>query len=567
MARIRHGAVDSIRLTAVLAALLLAATPGYAQHAPLDDAPPVWFADDRLPVPVPEFAEPGLVPYAFNSFLGRPLSRFFHPGRLVRNLDDGYPGRPAADVNCLDEVVASSWFTPRLGMRRLDDRELVAGPALDSPGIDGPDRSAPWRVVGAKTAGVTPGFRIRDARGDTWLLKFDPPEHPGMTIRSGVVTNLLFHAMGFNTPVDRLVIFDRDDLVVDEGVTMNLGRGIEIPLTEANLDSVLTSTRSVFPDGYHALASRYLRGVPLGPFDDQGRRRDDPNDLILHQNRRQLRALKVFGAWVNHFDIKMHNSLDMYEGEPGRGHVVHYLIDFASTLGSFGDESVKRFGFEYGVDVLPVAGRTLTLGLFEDDWISQERPPGLSEVGLFDVAHFEPAAWKPDLPHSAVADLNRADGYWAAKIIAAFDDRQLRLLVEQGCYQDASAVDYLARTLAGRRDKIVAHWFDQVPPLDYFRPVDEGLAFDDLAVEYGHADPATSVYRYRWARADANRDTGDWTDWRETSERVFRLDDPTSDHEREFLTVEYRVVRDGREGPTAKVHQARASGRIVGIDR
>ena len=27
----------------------------------------------------------------------------------------------------------------------------------------GPDRSAPWTIVGAKTAGVTPGFLIRDA--------------------------------------------------------------------------------------------------------------------------------------------------------------------------------------------------------------------------------------------------------------------------------------------------------------------------------------------------------------------------------------------------------------------
>jgi hypothetical protein len=367
--------------------------------------------------------------------------------------------------------------------------------------------------------------------------------------------------------VDRLVVFGRDDLVVDEGVTMNLGRGIEIPLTEANLDSVLTATRSVFPDGYHALASRYLDGVPLGPFDDQDRRRDDPNDLVAHQNRRQLRALKVFGGWVNHFDIKMHNSLDMYVGEPGEGHVVHYLIDFASTLGSFGDEAVKRFGHEYGVDVFPVAGRTFTLGLLEDDWISQERPPGLDEVGLFDVEHFDPAGWKPDLPHSAVADLNRADGYWAAKVVAAFDDRQLRLLVEQGRYQDPAAVDYLVATLAARRDLIAAYWFSRVPPLDYFRTVDGGVAFDDLAVEHGLARAAETRYRYRWAATGAGRDTGTWSDWHETTDRTFTPDTSRASGERPFLAIEYRVVRDGRESPTARVYLSPASGRIVGIDR
>ena len=99
----------------------------------------------------------------------------------------------------------------------MTDAELAEGPAHGSDLAAGPDRSAPWTIIGAKTAGVTPGFRIKDARGDVWLLKFDPPSHPGMTIRSGVVTNLLFHAIGFNVPVDRLVKFSRDDLVVGEG--------------------------------------------------------------------------------------------------------------------------------------------------------------------------------------------------------------------------------------------------------------------------------------------------------------------------------------------------------------
>ena len=69
----------------------------------------------------------------------------------------------------------------------------------------------------AKTEGVTAGFRIRDGQGQVWLLKFDHPDRPGQSIRAGVVSNLLFHALGYNTPVDRLVIFDREQLRVGEG--------------------------------------------------------------------------------------------------------------------------------------------------------------------------------------------------------------------------------------------------------------------------------------------------------------------------------------------------------------
>ncbi len=93
-----------------------------------------------------------------------------------------------------------------------------------------------------------------------------------MTIRAGVVTNLLFHAIGFNVPVDRLVMFSREDLVVGEGAMMRLQRVGKVPMTEANLDSILAATKSIFNGKYHALASRYLDGIPLGPFDDQGMR-------------------------------------------------------------------------------------------------------------------------------------------------------------------------------------------------------------------------------------------------------------------------------------------------------
>ncbi|MBU8869969.1 MAG: hypothetical protein KOO60_03730 [Gemmatimonadales bacterium] len=547
---------------------------------PLSDSSAVWFADDARPVPVPEFEEPGLIPYGYESFVARPFSRFWHPGRALRWLVTRDNVQEAANLNALDEVVDSSWFTNRIGMRPLTEQELTAGSGLDDDLAAGPDRGAPWVIIGAKTSGVTPGFRIRDARGDIWLLKFDPPEHPGITIRAGVVSNLLFHAMGFHVPVDRLVRFDRNELVVGEGAKMRLKRGQEVSMSEANLDSVLVSTGSVFGGRYHALASRYLDGLPLGPFDDQGRRAGDPNDTIRHENRRELRALQVFGAWVNHYDTKAHNSLDMYVGEPGKGYVRHHLIDFASTLGAFGDQSVPRYGHEFGFDVFPILGRALTLGLVDDAWAGLERPPGLDEIGLFDVESFRPGKWKPDLPNSQMANLTRLDGYWAAKIISAFTEDDLRVIVRQGDYQDPRSEEYLVSTLLARQEKIVRYWFELVPPLDFFQPTPEGIWFQDLATKRGFLPLAGTSYRYRLSAVDSQRQGSGWCDWVVTDSSFILLTEnpegnwreifsriPGGNLESPFLAIECQVNRGTGWSSLTTVYRAFGSGTIVALDR
>ncbi|MBK9472261.1 MAG: hypothetical protein IPO18_08235 [bacterium] len=204
----RAAAVAALVVT--LCTLLPVATR--ADEAPLRDAPVIWFADDARPIAAPAPDERGLVPYALEAFIGRSFSRFWNPARRVRSLGGDGPSHEALDINTLDEVVDSSWFTNRIGLRPLSEAELAAGAAHGSELAGGPDLRGGLVVLKAKTAGVTPGFTVRDGRGDVWLLKFDPPAHPGMTIRAGVVSNLVFHALGFNTPVDRVVTFTRDDL-------------------------------------------------------------------------------------------------------------------------------------------------------------------------------------------------------------------------------------------------------------------------------------------------------------------------------------------------------------------
>jgi len=46
----------------------------------------------------------------------------------------------------------------------------------------------------------------------------------------------------------------------------------------------------------------------VGPFSYRETRSDDPNDTIPHQDRRVLRGLGVFAAWLNHHDTRSINT-------------------------------------------------------------------------------------------------------------------------------------------------------------------------------------------------------------------------------------------------------------------
>ena len=51
---------------------------------------------------------------------------------------------------------------------------------------NGPDRSGRWVVVSAKTQGVTPGFTVRDALGNRYVIKFDAPGYARMATAAGL---------------------------------------------------------------------------------------------------------------------------------------------------------------------------------------------------------------------------------------------------------------------------------------------------------------------------------------------------------------------------------------------
>jgi hypothetical protein len=73
--------------------------------------------------------------------------------------------RRAANINTIDEVPDSGWFTNRIVARPVPIAEAVRGPRTGGGPADGR-----WTIVGAKETGAAPGFTIQDRTGETWLI-------------------------------------------------------------------------------------------------------------------------------------------------------------------------------------------------------------------------------------------------------------------------------------------------------------------------------------------------------------------------------------------------------------
>ena len=277
-------------------------------------------------------------------------------------------GRRALNVNSVDEVPDSSWFTNRIGRRAMTDDEIVRGPDTGS----GP--TSPWTIIAAKTEGISPGFTIRDGAGQVYFIKFDPPSNPEMASGAEVIATKFLYAFGYNVPENYLATLRRDALVIDPAATVNEGLRRR-PMQARDVDDVLKRAARSADGSYRALASKALDGVSVGPFRYHGTRPDDANDIFAHEHRRELRGLSVFAAWLNHNDSRAGNTLDTLVRERGRTIVRHHLLDFGSAFGSGSTRAGSpRAGNEYVWETRPTLITMLTLGLYVRPWVKVEYP-------------------------------------------------------------------------------------------------------------------------------------------------------------------------------------------------
>ena len=446
---------------------------------------PLWVDDDRRDIePVAKHELSDTYDFLENTAGKAPVSR-----------------GPALNVNTLGEVPDSSWFTNRIGVRDLSVDEVLQGPNT----IDGPAPGA-WEVLGRPGTGITPKFTIRDANGNTFLIKLDPPRYPGLASSVELISTKIFHAIGYNVPEDYLAYLDPTQLRMSAKATVKRPGGGRRSLKLEEVMRWLDDQPREANGTIRVLASRWLPGKVVGNFRFYGTRPDDPNDLYPHERRRELRGMRVFAAWLNHDDARALNSLDSYVEEGGRRYVRHYLQDFGSTLGSGSTAPQQpRAGHEYIIEGDKIGKGLLTLGLWERRWMRAEYA-AVPSLGNVDAESFEPAAWRPEYPHPSMDLMDANDAFWAARIASRFTDEAIKAIVDAARLGDDRVSAHLASVIIRRRDKAVMHWIKATNPLDGFAAAvnDAGGVelFFENAAERLDAVPAGSRYHVTWTAFD-----------------------------------------------------------------
>ena len=279
-----------------------------------------------------------------------------------------------------------------------------------------------------------------------------------------------------------------------------------------DIEDVLKRSHRSADGSYRAVAARAVPGRPLGGFQYHGTRPDDPNDIVPHEHRRELRALKVFGAWTNLTDMKAGNTLDALVTAPdGRGTVRHYLQDVGSTFGT-GANAPHDYdeGWEHLFEGDLAWKRLYTLGFFLQPWQTapyEEHPA----IGRFEGKVFDPAGWKPRVPTAAFLRARNDDSFWAARRVMAFSDEMIRALVKTGQYSDPEAEALLAGVLIQRRDAIGRTYLTAINPVVNVALSDSGLlTFENAAVTAGVASAPAGGYvdRVGSVRQQHGRDDG-----------------------------------------------------------
>jgi hypothetical protein len=405
-------------------------------------------------------------------------------------------GKRAMNINTIDEVPDSSWFTNRLGAIPVTVEEITRGPNVGAP----PDPSR-WVVIREKTAGAHPGFTARDGQGATWFLEFDPPPFPEGATGAVEVATKIFWALGYNQVESFLTTFDPKKIELDPKATIRRPSGKRTPFTQDDINVILERVAKNADGSYRVIAGRLIPGKILGGFLYQGTRPDDPNDTVPHEHRRELRALRVFGAWTNLTDLKAANTLDTLITENGRSIVKHYLQDVGSTFGMCNDLHEWDLSWEYFIQGDTSRRRLFSLGFALSPWQTVDYVEYPS-IGKFEGDVFDPRTWRPQTPTTAYMELRADDAFWAARRVGAFTDELIRAAVHTGGYSDPNAEKYLADVLIKRREKIKRVYLTAVNPIVTPRLDPAGrLTFENAAVAAGVAEsPAT--YRATWARFD-----------------------------------------------------------------
>jgi len=450
---------------------------------PFPNRDPMWIDHDRRP------------------FAGRPAELYTPPkwdvidNTIFRPLAEVWTfeqGREAINVNAVDEVPDSSWFTNRA--HHVSPEVIAQGACGEDP-----PPPLPWRVIERKTLGTRAGFLMRAADDSVWFVRTDEILREHATASDAIATRLIW-AAGYNTPCNRVAWMTPEDLILAPETDD------EDAPTQADIDLVIRRASRALDGRLRVSLSRFIEGEPIGGWQFAGVREDDPNDVVPHEHRRDVRGMVVLSAWLNHIDTRAENNLDSWiEVGDGYGYVRHYVLDASDSFGVVWRGSYlmsQRFGQSYYLDLPQIAADLFTLGAIDRPYYvdDEERGFATDALGYYDVERFDPDSWRNGYPNRAFERATERDRAWMARIIAGLDEGNVRAAVATGHFTRPLHSGELVRILMGRRRAILERYLTRLSPLANARTEGAQLCVDDLAVVGGIRAPDERRYVARALR-------------------------------------------------------------------
>ncbi len=421
---------------------------------------------------------------------------------LVRALDPRRAGE-AEDINAIDEVPMSTWFGP----------PTFFGAPLGPYPHDGPPE-LPLTYLDKLPESATPGARaVLDGRGLAYELVPDIRGRAGMRTSAAAVASRLVFAVGYRTPEVHVLIT---------------------------------------PEGERYAATRWPVGTDLGATPIDARRDDDPNDKVDHRNRRTLRALELITAWLDMKRMPPRLLRDVYTGEPGKGHVEHYLVGLDGAMGVDDWREAVRWMRDPDREDANFFLRLFSLGLSPKPAAYPPETPWPS-IGLFDETVVVDA-YSPSPPFEPIDRLQPGDAYWMAKRMASLSNETVAEAV-RASRLTLPEQHWLYQIVSRRRAQVVAWGYDRVTPLEFglFVPEDAEkklpprLVLIDMAIRTRLMTPERSSYRVRFLDARGDEVAQSET-VRAANDRVVATL-PPSLKQLEYVVVEVQGARDRNDLP------------------
>ncbi|MEP7119850.1 MAG: hypothetical protein ABJE95_03025 [Byssovorax sp.] len=491
-----------------------AACSADARRFPLRD--PIWRDGDLAPVSVacrpdpdtggaprcaPTKTASSVLEDAADTTVLRPVARFFAVD----------PAGAATNVNSVDEVPDSAWFTNRIGLvgAAMTPEGLVRGPCGDAA-IDPTAPDGTWVIDGGSVVGEAPSFVVVVAGRGRFVISVDGAGQPERATGAAAIASRLYYAAGYWAPCASVVHVRPAIFALSPGFTLPSASGAPRALDAAALAQLLAAAPS--RGGLvRVVATRALPGSELGPFRYEGTRGDDPNDVVAHEDRRDLRGARVLAAWLDHGDASEHRTRDTWIARRGDevlsspGIVRHYQVGLDDCFGREADTDAasRRIGHENSLDLAQGTRDFLTLGVQEQPWDRAKRSADGDVFGYFSARDFAPGLYRGDHPNPAFSRMMEGDGAWAARAVARFTPDLVEAAVRAGDFTFPRHTEFLIEQLLLRRKAVLRRYFARLSPIADVRVSGEDLCGNDLARSTATFGDAAFAYRARtYAGAD-----------------------------------------------------------------